>query len=76
MKKLQLNEQYNNDTFYANDIDRIVKIFADRGYEISASDAVRAWEMYSDSMAAGWMCLDPSDEDVFLNVFCYFKEVE
>lgn len=57
MKKLQLNEQYNNDTFYANDIDRIVKIFANRGYEISASDAVRAWEMYSDSMAAGLLIL-------------------
>lgn len=75
MKKLQLKET-DHDFYYVNDIDRIVKIFADRGYEISASDAVRAWEKYSDSMAAGWMCLDSSDEDVFLNVFCYFKEVE
>ncbi len=76
MKKLQLNEQYSNDYCYANDIDRIVKIFADRGYEISASDAAGAWEMYSDCMSASWMTLDSSDEDVFLNVFCYFEEVE
>lgn len=76
MKKLKINKLCTNDVYYANDIDRIVKIFADRDYEISHTDAVQAWEQYSDCMSAGWMSLDSEDEDVFLNVFCYFEEVE
>jgi hypothetical protein len=75
MKRLKVKEQYNHHFEYQNDIDRIVKIFADRGYEISHSDAVRAWEQFSDSMAAGWMSLG-SDDEVFSDVFCYFEEVE
>jgi hypothetical protein len=74
MKKLTLKEQYNHHLEYTNDIDRIVKIFADRGYEISHTDACRAWEYYSDGMCAGWMILDEDDE-VFMDVFCYFEEV-
>lgn len=75
MKKLKFKERYNHHFECTNDIDRIVKIFADRGYEISHSDAVRAWEEYSDSMCAGWMSLGEDDE-VFQDVFCYFEEVE
>lgn len=76
MKKLRFRDPHNHHYEYNDDIDRIVKVFSDRGYEISASDAVLAWEQYSDCMTAGWMCLDSSDEDVFLNVFCYFEVVE
>jgi hypothetical protein len=74
LKKLKVKEQYNHHVEYQNDIDRIVNIFAKRGYEISHSDAVRGWEHYSDSMAAGWMSLGDDDE-VFADVFCYFEEV-
>lgn len=74
LKKLKVKEQYNHHFEYQNDIDRIVKIFADRGYEISHTDAVRAWEYYSDSMAAGWMSLGEDDE-VFHDCFCYFEEM-
>jgi hypothetical protein len=75
LKKLKVKEQYNHHFEYTNDIDRIVKIFADRGYEISATDAVRAWEQFSENMAAGWMCLGDDDE-VFADAFSYFEEVE
>lgn len=74
LKKLKVKEQYNHHFEYQNDIDRIVKIFADHGYEISHSDAVHAWEQYSDSMAAGWMSLG-DDEEVFQDAFYYFEEV-
>ncbi len=74
MKKLTFIEQYNHHFEYTNDIDRIVKIFADKGYEISATDAVRAWEMFSNDMAAGWMSLG-DDEEVFQDCFSYFEEV-
>lgn len=75
MKKLKVKEPYNHHFEYQNDIDSIVKIFAERGYEISHSDAVHAWEQYSDSMAAGWMMLGDDDE-VFHDCFRYFEELE
>jgi hypothetical protein len=75
MKRLKVKEQYNHHFEYKNDIDRIVKIFANRGYEISHTDAVFAWEQFSYSMAAGWMSLG-SDDEVFEDAFSYFEEVE
>jgi hypothetical protein len=74
LKKLKVKEQYNHHFEYTNDIDRIIKIFAERGYEISATDAVKAWEMFSNDMAAGWMSLGVDDE-VFEDAFSYFEEV-
>ena len=74
MKKLKFKNPYNHNHEYTNDIDRIVKVFADRGYEISHEDAVRAWECFSDSLCAGWLCLG-SDEQVFKDCFEYFEEI-
>jgi hypothetical protein len=74
LKKLKVKKTYNHHFEYTNDIDRIVKIFADKGYEISATDAVRAWEQFSENMAAGWMSLGDDDE-VFTDAFWYFEEV-
>lgn len=76
MEKLKLKQIDDPNYFYGNDISRIVKVFADRGYEITGSDAALAWERYSDSMAAGWMCLDEDDEYVFSNAFPHFEPVE
>jgi hypothetical protein len=75
MKRLKVKEQYNHHFEYKNDIDRIVKIFANRGYEISHTDAVKAWEMFSESYCAGWMSLGDDDE-VFQDAFYYFEELE
>jgi hypothetical protein len=74
LKKLKVKEPYNHHFEYTNDIDRIVKIFADRGYEISHADAVKGWEQFSEDMAAGWMSLG-SDDEVFEDAFSYFEEV-
>lgn len=74
LKKLTVKQQYNHHFEYQNDISRIVNIFADRGYEIAHADAVRAWELFSDSMCAGWMSLGEDDE-VFQDAFYYFEEV-
>ena len=73
LKKLKFKEPYNHHFEYKSDIDRIVKIFADRGYEISHTDAVLAWEQFSENMCAGWMNLG-SDDEVFGDVFYYFEE--
>ncbi len=74
LKNLKVKKTYNHHFEYTNDIDRIVKIFAERGYEISATDAVRAWEQFSENMCAGWMSLGDDDE-VFTDAFWYFEEV-
>jgi hypothetical protein len=74
LKKLKVKTPYNHHFEYQYDIDRIVKIFAERGYEISPSDAVSAWELFSYSMCAGWMSLGEDDE-VFCDCFHYFEEV-
>lgn len=76
MKKLRFKDPYNHHYEYTDDIDRIVKVFADREYEISREDAIKSWESYSDSMCAGWMCLPDEDRYVFESAFTYFEEVE
>jgi hypothetical protein len=76
MKKLKFKEPYNHHYEYADDIDRIVKVFADRGYEISRECAVKSWEAYSESYAAGWMSMRTNgddDEYIFNSAFPYFE---
>jgi hypothetical protein len=76
MKKLKFRDPYNHHHEYTNDIDRIVKVFADRDYDISHQDAVRAWECVSESLCAGWLNLNCSDDDeVFRDAFRYFDEL-
>ena len=72
--KLKFKKFSNCDDDYHYDINRIVRIFADRGYGISYCDARTAWEKYSDSMCAGWMNLGEEDDYVFHNVSHYFEE--
>lgn len=63
MKKIVL--KLDRDFDYPEDVERIVKVLADRGYKCSPGDAAILWDRYSDSMAAGWMMLPQDDEDVF-----------
>ena len=78
MKKLRFKDPYNHHYEYTDDIDRIVKVFADRGYDISREDAIKSWEAYSElEYAAGWMNMKgTTDEYVFKSAFAYFEEVE
>lgn len=75
MIKLRFKEDYPNFT-YQNDIDRIVKIFAERGYEISHTDAMKGWKMVSNDWAAGWLTLYQNDEEIFKDCFRYMEEVK
>jgi hypothetical protein len=74
MTKLKFKQQYNLISGCESDVERIVKIFANRDYEISQSDALLAWQQYSDSMCAGWLFLYEEDDDIFLQIFHYFEE--
>ncbi len=61
MKKLYLPFEHR----YRDDVERIHKILLDRGYDSTLEDCARLWDEYSDSMAAGWMILPDTDEEVF-----------
>jgi hypothetical protein len=74
MKLLRIKSEY-SDCDYPSDVGRIVKIFANRGYDISYSEAYIAWRAFSDSMAANWMMLGEEDDEVFYDCFSYFEEV-
>ncbi len=69
----------NNDLTYPEDVKRIVRILAEKEIECTEMDANFLWCEYSDGMAAGWMTLPDSDEDVYrcigLNVLRYTQEV-
>ena len=74
LKRLQFKKEYNHHFEYTKDINRIIKIFADRGYEIFEPDAVYAWENVSRNWAAGWLSLHDADEEIFQDCFKYLEE--
>ncbi len=61
----ELHYTTSEDREYEHDVRRMAKIMAERGYSVSASNLKKAWEDYSESMAAGWMMLDEDDDLVF-----------
>lgn len=76
MKKLRFKHPYHHYE-YVDDIQRIIKVFSDRGYEISRDDAMRSWEAYSEyEWAAGWLILPESDESIYNEICGYFEEEE
>lgn len=60
---------------YTKDIQRIVSVCEQKGYQISEQDAIIAWEKYSeDYYAAGWMMLPKDDKDVFGGIMRVMEE--
>ena len=58
---------------YPEDVERIVKILAERGYRATNHQANQVWDMYSESMCAGWMILPENDEEVFDCIRLYIE---
>ena len=58
---------------YFSDTKRIQRILLDKGYEATLSDCERLWQLYSESMAAGWMGLPSKDDEVFRCIEEYFS---
>jgi len=50
---------------YRDDILRIKRILIEKGYKGTLTNAEALWDKYSDTMAAGWMCLPETDDEVF-----------
>lgn len=60
---------------YCDDVNRIVAVFAYKGYTITKKQAYEAWIKYSDTMCAGWMCMrNYSNIDIYACVSDYFVE--
>ena len=50
---------------YKDDTARIVQVAFKHGIILTLGQAERVWEAYSDSMAAGWMNLPKSDDELW-----------
>lgn len=53
---------------YPEDVKRIIKVAMNNGILLLPLEAEKAWEEYSDSMAACWMTLPKSDDDVWFSL--------
>lgn len=71
MIKLRLKSEFDDE--YYSDVEKIISVFAERGYEIDYQTAKTAWMKYSESMAAGWMRVD---DYAFYNLQSYLIEDE
>lgn len=60
---------------FPDDVERIQKAFAENGYSISKSDAVRAWEEYSDRSAAGWLIMNDYVNDIIFSLLKKYFEI-
>ena len=77
MKKLKFRKPYPIEQHkeYQKDIQRIVSVCKDKGYELSEEDAIVAWEKYSeDYFAAGWLVLPKNDDYLFESIMKVMEE--
>jgi hypothetical protein len=76
MKKLRLKNPWAEPCYpeyeeEVRDTHRLVRICNDRGYEVKFQEACEAWEQHSGDYCAGWLFLDPADDDVFKHLMEY-----
>lgn len=78
MKRLKIkpNPVDNYHWKYKEDIQKIQESFNLQGFQISESDAIIAWERYSDMYAAGWLILPENWNEIYFILRDYFEEEE
>jgi len=69
--RLKIEHQLN----FPSDVERIVEGLASRGIRVSYPDAHEAWELYSESMAASWMCVPDEVNNIMWAIMPYLEEV-
>lgn len=60
---------------YPEDVDRIIQVCTEAGYEIDRSAAEFAWETQSNDFAAQWLGLPDSDEELLTIIRSHLEEV-
>lgn len=61
---------------YPADVDRIRQVALRHGVTLDAEQAESVWDDYSDSMAAGWLGLPDSDDDLWSTVSAHLVELD
>ncbi len=77
LKKIKLKPSPISTIDFPDDVAKLVKIFADRGYDCSPDLAYTIWSTYSEDVyCAGWLIMKAySDEELF-NILFEYVEVE
>jgi hypothetical protein len=74
LKKLVFKDENHRLLSFTDDVDKIVKKFADEGYEISRPDACKAWEEYSELYCATWLFLgEEVTSTEFYDLLAFFE---
>ena len=67
---------FNKKVHFQKDVDKIIAVCKERGYDISAGDALAAWEEYSDSLCASWLSFpEQGDDEIFRIIYDFCKVV-
>lgn len=58
--------------YYTADIDRLVRVLADYGFDVTHLQARKLWEGASDLATVGWAPMPPSDATLYAAVRALF----
>lgn len=72
MKRLKIKT--NDPIRYPEDVERIGRILFFEGYWSTPEECQQLWEMYSESVCAGWLILPDDDAKVFDAVRPYIDD--
>lgn len=74
MKVVVLKDEFVDD--FESDVERIRKIFIDRGYKISHQVARNAWQLFSSSYGSKWLLMaEEADNFIFKTVLEYCRVI-
>lgn len=59
---------------FHDDVNKIVAVLLERGYEVSTVDACLAWEAYSEDWCCGWHVLPRSDQSLYESILPYLQK--
>ena len=68
-----LKRDYVGDEDYPEDVTRIQNVLAATGRYASRAECEYLWEKYSDSLAAGWIYLPDTDEELLNCIEGYYE---
>ena len=58
------------------DANTLKQLLQDAGYSVELNDIISAWESYSGSMCAGWLCLSENAQSNVENILNYLEVSE
>lgn len=71
MNKKQIRVLSNTRNYPLEDLQRIRKVFFDRGYDVTHTQCAQLWSSYSEAFAANWLILDSYTDDEIYDFLRY-----